>query len=393
MGEGARAQIPAILAEHGHRIFVLVDPFIATTPRFAALREAIVARGLDIESASDIPPELPVESLVALTARAREFGPDAILAVGGGSVLDAAKLVALLATHGGALPDYYGENAVPGPVLPIVAVPTTAGTGSEATPVAVVSDPDRALKVGVSSRHLVPAVAVVDAEFTLGAPAGVTAASGIDALVHAAESYTAAPLELDWSAELPVFLGRNLVSDTIALDAAQRIGRWLPVAVEQPEHREARRELAYGSLLGGISFASSGTHLSHALQYPIGALTHTPHGVGTGLMLPYVLDAIRVEPGTAGRIAELGLALGSTADSVEGRVDDAVAITAQLGQRIGLPSSLAALGVEREQLPHIAELGLQSRRLLAISPIPASAELLLEILERAHDGALTGRSI
>ncbi len=392
VGEGSRAQLPRLLAEFGPRVFAIVDPFVATTPAFAGIRRAIEDGGAALTLATDVQPELPVASLDALAERARAAEPDVVLAIGGGSVLDAAKVVALLAAYGGPLSRYYGENLVPGPVTPVVAVPTTAGTGSEATPVAVVTDPDRELKVGVSSPYLVPAAAVVDAELTLGAPAGVTAASGIDALVHLAESYTAAPLAPDWGGTLPVFTGRNVFSDVTALDAAGRIGRWLPVAVADPHDREARRHLAYASLVGGMSFGPTGTHLSHALQYPIGALTHTAHGVGTGLLLPYVLEAVRVDPEAASRIADLGAALGSTAASASGRVDDAIAITAELGQRIGLPPSLAALGLDADQLPRVAELGLASARLVAMSPVRADAHLLLEILHRAHAGALTERS-
>ncbi|MFT4285031.1 MAG: iron-containing alcohol dehydrogenase [Protaetiibacter sp.] len=392
VGEGARAQLPRLLAEFGPRVFAIVDPFVATTPAFGGIRDALEAGGARLTVASEVQPELPVASLDALADRAREASPDVILAIGGGSVLDAAKVVALLSRYGGPLSRYYGENLVPGPVTPVVAVPTTAGTGSEATPVAVVTDPDRELKVGVSSPHLVPAAAVVDAELTLGAPAGVTAASGIDALVHLAESYTAAPVEPRWDAALPVFTGRNVFSDAMALDAAGRIGRWLPVAVAEPDHREARRHLAYASLVGGMSFGPTGTHLSHALQYPIGALTHTAHGVGTGLLLPYVLDAVRTDAATAARIAELGVALGSTAASESARVDDAITITAELGRRIGLPPSLAALGLDAAELPRVAELGLASARLVSMSPVPADAALLLEILHRAHAGVLAERS-
>jgi alcohol dehydrogenase len=392
VGEGARAQLPLLLAEFGPRVFAIVDPFVATTPAFAGIRHAIEAQGAQLTVATEVLPELPVASLDALAERARRAEPDVILAIGGGSALDAAKVVALLAAHGGPLNRYYGENLVPGPVTPLVAVPTTAGTGSEATPVAVVTDPDRELKVGVSSPYLVPAAAIVDAELTLGAPAGVTAASGIDALVHLAESYTAAPLGAHWDAALPVFTGRNVFSDVIALDAAGRIGRWLPVAVAEPDHREARRHLAYASLVGGMSFGATGTHLSHALQYPIGALTHTAHGVGTGLLLPYVLDAVRADADAAARIAELGRALGSTASSEAALIDDAVALTAELGQRIGLPPSLAALGLDAAELPRVAELGMASARLVSMSPLRADAGLLLEILDRAHAGTLTKRS-
>lgn len=389
-GFGARAQLPEVLGLYGRRVLAVVDPFLTGTPIFAELLAGLEAAGLEVTVYSAITPELPVASLDAAGDFAREHKPDVILAVGGGSALDAAKLVGLLVAHGGPLSRYYGENAVPGPIVPLVAVPTTAGTGSEVTPVAVVSDPDRELKVGISSPFLVPSVAIVDPDFTFGAPASVTAFSGIDALVHVVESYTAARLDVHWAGTLPVFTGQNAFSDLIALQGVRMLGSWLPVAHGQPDNREAREHVAMGSLIGGMSFGPTGTHLSHALQYPIGALTHTPHGLGTGMMLPYVLQACRAA--AADRIAAVGEALGSQAATVEGRVDDAIGTLVELNRTIGVPASLAEIGITRDQLPRIAELAAGSARLIAISPAPATPELLLSILDSAFDGALSERT-
>ncbi|WP_369138620.1 iron-containing alcohol dehydrogenase [Modestobacter versicolor] len=391
VGYGARAQLPGIVARHGRRVLAVVDPFLVGTPVLAEVVDQLTAAGLDVRVHADITPELPVDTLTAAAEVAREHGADVVLAIGGGSALDAAKVVALLSRYDGPLSRYYGENLVPGPVLPIVAVPTTAGTGSEVTPVAVVSDPERELKVGVSSPFLVPVAAVVDPELTLGAPASVTAFSGIDALVHAVESYTARPLATDWSAPQPVFTGRNVLTEPIALQAAGHLGPWLPVAVREPGNRRARHEVALGALLGGIAFGSTGTHLCHALQYPIGALTKTPHGLGTGLVLPYVLDLLRQDAEVAGRIAALGAALEGIAPedaSAERTLDRVVAINAE----IGVPADLAAIGLDRDQLPHVADLALRSARLLAIAPVDPTRDLLLDLLERAHAGTLTDRS-
>ena len=391
VGYGARAQLPEIVAVHGSRVLVVVDPFLAGTPLFAGIVESLEAAGLDVRTYSDITPELPVDTLDAGAATARDYGAEVVLAIGGGSALDAAKLIALLSVHDGPPSRYYGENLVPGPVVPIVAVPTTAGTGSEVTPVAVVSDPDRDLKVGISSPFLVPAAAVVDPELTLGAPATVTAYAGIDALVHAVESYTARPLALDWSAPLPVFTGRNVLAEPIALQAAGRLGPWLPVAVAEPGNRQARHEVALGSLLGGIAFGSTGTHLCHAIQYPIGALTKTPHGLGTGLLLPYALDVLRADPDVATRIAGLGAALEGIPVS-EASAERMLARVVDINRAIGVPATLAQIGVDRDQLPVIADLALKSARLLAIAPVEPSRELLLDLVERAHAGVLTDRS-
>jgi alcohol dehydrogenase len=391
VGFGTRAHLPDVLAVHGRRVFAVVDPMLAGTPLITEVLDAITAAGLQVRVHSDITPELPVGTLDTAGGLAREYRPDVVLAVGGGSSLDAAKLLALLARHEGPLNRYYGENAVPGPVVPIVAVPTTAGTGSEVTPVAVVSDPERELKVGISSPFLVPSFAVVDPELTLGAPRGVTAFAGIDALVHAVESYTARELELDWSAPLPVFTGRNSLAEPVALQAAARLGPWLPVATNSPGDRTARAAVAEGALLAGIAFGSTGTHLCHALQYAVGALTKTPHGLGTGLLLPYALDAMQADAEIGTRLATFGAALEGM-PAAEASPARTIARVREINRAIGVPATLAEIGVGRDQLPRLAELGLASTRLLAIAPIEPTREALLAILEHAHAGTPADRS-
>ena len=386
-GYGVRAGIPDAVAALGRRVFVVADPFLATTPEFHGVVAALADRGLEVHVHTDVPPELPVDVVEASGALARSFAPDVIVGYGGGSALDAAKLIALLVSHGGSLSAYYGENAVPGPVVPLVAIPTTAGTGSEVTPVAVVSDPGRDLKVGVSSPFLVPRVGIVDPELSIGAPKGVTAHSGIDAFVHAVESYTAASLDVDRGARLPVFVGRNVLTDPLSLEAAGAIFRSLPTAVHSPGDRDAREAMAYGSLLAGMAFGSAGTHLSHAIQYPIGAMTKTPHGLGTGALLPYVLQACL--PAIGSRLVALGIAMGvveagqGESDAAAQRVVDAVA---ELCAGIGLPVALTDLGLTPADRDRIVALTLQVGRLVAISPVPADADFIGRIVDAALVG-------
>ena len=227
-----------------------------------------------------------------------------IVAVGGGSVIDLAKMTALLLAHGGALEDYYPVQSVPGPVVPLIALPTTAGTGSEATPVSVITDPKTEMKVGVASPHLIPRHAICDPLLTVGAPPTVTAHSGIDALSHAVEAYMAAREEP--SPELVLGrpqVGKNMLSDALALTAAGHLARNLVRAVEDGSDVEARTGMLYGSLLAGIAFGNSGVSAAHALQFAIGAATHTSHGLGTGLLLPYVMEFNR--PVRGAELAEL----------------------------------------------------------------------------------------
>ncbi|MFH8249131.1 iron-containing alcohol dehydrogenase [Microbacterium sp. B2969] len=385
LGFGQRHAVPALATGFGSRIAVVADPFLAATPEFREIVAAMEAAGARTLVVTDVPAELPVPAVVAAADTVRDFAPDVIVGYGGGSALDAAKVVALLTSHPGPVDAYYGENAVPGPVVPLIAVPTTAGTGSEVTPVAVVSDPGREMKVGISSPWLIPTIAIVDPELTLAAPRGVTTHSGIDAFVHAVESFTAAPLDIGHDAVIPVFVGRNDLTDAVSLQAAGLIFRALPRVLDEPGDREARADMAHGSLLAGMAFGAAGTHLSHAIQYPVGALTHTPHGLGTGALLPYVLQACRdVVPD---RLAQLGQALGLDAGGdLADRAQSAVDAVADLCARIGLPVSLTELGVTPAYRDRIVELALQSRRLIGISPVPADVQVVGAIVDAAIAG-------
>lgn len=383
-GRGARASLAPAVARLGSRALIVVDPFLAGTDPFGRSLKELEAAGVEVRVHSDVVPELPVADVVAAADAARSFAPEVVVAYGGGSALDLGKLIALLVSQPGPLSDYYGENRVRGAVLPIVAVPTTAGTGSEATPVAVVSDPGRELKIGISDAALIPRVAIVDPDLTLGAPLAVTAYSGIDAIVHCAESLTAASRETDWANRLPVFVGRNRMSALFALEGLAAMGDALPRAVRDGTDIDARERMAWGSLLGGLAFGSGGTHLSHALQYPIGAMTHTPHGLGTGLMLPYVLQACREEtlPQLAAMAGALGVGGGTEREDAQAAIDRVALIC----EEIGLPPTLADLGIARSDLQRIAELASGVTRLVALASRKATPDLLLPILKAAFDG-------
>lgn len=381
-GYGVRDSLTSVVRGYGTRAFVVVDPFLAGSEEFRSAMASFAAAGVETLTHDSVEPELPVGSLQDDAETARGFAPHAIVAWGGGSAIDAAKAIALLVAHGGALADYYGENQVPGPILPLIVVPTTAGTGSEVTPVAVLTDAERELKVGISSPELVPAVAIVDPELTLGVPERVTAYSGIDALVHAIESYTAGALGSGADALTPVFIGRNALTEPLSLEAARLIGSSIETAVAEPGNREAREAMARGSLLAGMAFGSTGTHLSHAIQYPLGALTHTPHGLGTGLMLPYVLEACAAA--VPERLARIGEALG-----VEATPEAAIERVVEILAGIGIPTSLSEIGVAENDIERIAELTLASARLTAIAPIPVDLDQITRILRAAYAGDRT----
>jgi alcohol dehydrogenase class IV len=376
-GAGMAAAAGRVAGGHGRRVLVCTDPIIAGTPGFATVRDSLDAAGLDVAVFSDAVVDVPRSAIDGAVALGRSHSPDVIVAVGGGSVIDLAKVTALLLAHGGALEDYYPLQSVPGPILPLIALPTTAGTGSEATPVSVITDPATQMKIGIASPHLIPRHAICDPHLTLGAPPTVTAHSGIDALSHAIEAYMAAREEpsVDLVLGRPQ-VGKNLLSDSLALTAAGHIARNLVRVVEDGEDLEARTGMLYGSLLAGIAFGNSGVAAAHALQFAVGAATHTSHGLGTGLLLPYVMEFNR--PVRALELAALATEMGSAGDPVDH--------VHQLGLQIGLPASLAEIGVAQSDLRGMAEASVGIKRLIDNNPRPLDADALEAILEAAWHG-------
>lgn len=387
VGEGVAQNLPRVVAECGSRVLVVTDRVLLEQPRVVELVDAVRDAVDVVEVFADATPDVPLSDVDLAVAAAAEVDADVLLAIGGGTVIDLAKIVGVIRRHGGTPRDYYGESKVPGPTLPLVAVPTTSGTGSELTPVSVLTDPERELKVGVSSVHLVPDFAIVDPELTYSCPATVTAHSGIDAFCHAVESYTARPrAHGPCDVVEQVFLGRNDITDHYALMAAERIARSLPRAVRDGSDTAARADMSYGSSLAGIAFSHAGNGAPHALQYPIGAATHTPHGLGVGLLLPYALTEAR--DAVSDRLATLAEVCGldvTGASAAEG-ADVFLAWLTGLLADIGIPATLAEIGVERADLPRFAEMASGVTRLVQNHPGRTDAAALTAILEAAWSG-------
>jgi len=377
-GAGMAAAAGGVAAKHGRRALVITDPVLAATEGYAAVVASLREAGLDVVEFPDAAVDVPMATIDAAAAAGREAAPDVIVAVGGGSAIDLAKVTALLLAHGGTLSTYYGEHLVAGPVLPLVALPTTAGTGSEVTPVSVIGDPELGMKVGISSPYLIPRTAICDPELTRTCPPSVTAHSGIDALSHAIEAYMAISRPPRWQLPLErVAVGKNALSDVLALAAVREIGAHLERAVADGDDMEARAGMLFGSLNAGLAFANAGVSAAHALQFAIGAATGTPHGLGTGLMLPYVMAFNR--PTREPALAELAVALGEP----DG---DAVAIVHGLGLRIGLPARLADLELGEERLEAMGEQAAGIRRLAGNNPRPLDARGCTAILRAAWHG-------
>jgi alcohol dehydrogenase class IV len=393
-GKGQRHALPAVAKRHGKRALVCTDERFAATEVFKDIHAALVASGLAVHVHDRTLPDVPRDTVAVCVEEARSFAPDMVIGIGGGSCLDMAKCSALLLSHGGKLQDYYGEFKVPGPTLPLIAVPTTAGTGSEATPVAVISDPDRTLKVGISSPYLIAAVALCDPDLTMTCPPGLTAIAGADALTHAIEAFTAARRGSGHDlAQQHVFIGKSDLTDHFALLAIKLLGRSLERACKDGSDEEARSDVMMGALAAGCAFGTAGTAAAHAIQYPVGALTHTAHGLGVATMMPYVMTYNRAE--AAGEMAEIADALGIDSGGMDTRTaaDAAISEISRLFAAIGITPTLKTLGLAADRLDWTSEQALGIERLIKNNPRTFDLPAMRRLVQAAYDGDLAASAL
>lgn len=390
VGAQQRFAIADIAAGMGSNILVCTDPRLAASEELQALVQTLESRNLTVRVFGETEAELPTPGIVACVEELKGQDIDVIIGFGGGSCMDMAKVVSVLLTHGGEPSDYYGEFAVPGPVKPVIALPTTAGTGSEATAIAVVSDPGLGMKMGISSPHIIPFASVCDPELTYSCPPSLTAATGADTFVHLVESFTAITREpTPTLAQERVFVGKNVLTDSLALDGIRLVGRSLATAYKDLGNAEARGDMMLAALYGGIVLSNAGTAAAHAIQYPVGALTHTPHGVGVGLLLPYVVrhNFSAIMP----QLAQIAEALGRDTKGMDLRSSAIAGVEAidEIIAAIELPPTLEELGVEESDLARIATLSLNSKRLIDNNPVPLDLDAVSSIVQAAFSGDRT----
>jgi alcohol dehydrogenase class IV len=386
LGAGQRHALAGYVAPLGQRALVVTDERMASDPHLLALLDSLTVVGIAVQVYSGTIAELPAASIVGGLEQGRDFGAEVVIGIGGGSCLDAAKIIALLLTHGGTPADYYGEFKVPGPILPLIAIPTTAGTGSEVTPVAVVSDPDRAVKVGIASPHLIPHTAICDPELTYSCPPGLTAVSGADALTHAIEAFTTLRRTVDaTTVHEHVFVGKNAFSDHHALEAIRLISRSLKRAYDDGANHAARHDLMLGATLAGLAFGAAGTAAAHAVQYPVGALTHTAHGAGVAVMMPFVMafNASHAQR----EMAQIADAMGLVSATDEaGKATSAIEAVAALFASVGIPVTLRDLGMTEDKLAWTAEAALGATRLVKNNPRPLDPASMALLVNAAFSG-------
>lgn len=385
-GPGAVRQIGELAARRQlRRVLVVTDRTLVEAGIADQVYDSLAAADIvfDTFSGGEAEPSLTVATNAI--RQARDFQPRAVLGLGGGSNMDLAKVTATVLAHGGRPNDYFGFDRVPGPVSPLICVPTTAGTGSEVSHAAVLTDTDNQIKVSTLSNWLRPTIAVVDAELTYTCPAKVAADSGIDALTHAIEAYTATDydkLQVP-SGESCAYEGRFPLADCLAEKAIELIGRHLVTAVNQPQDHQARQGMALAATLAGIAFSNSGVALVHALEYPIGGALHCSHGAGNGLLLPYVMRFNL--PERTAPMARIAALLGADVAGLDERqaAEQAVAVVEQLRRDIGIPLRIRDLGGTEEQLGLFAEKSFAIKRLLWVNPRSATQQDLLDILRSA----------
>jgi alcohol dehydrogenase class IV len=333
-----------------------------------------------------VEPDLPRENLIDVAAVHGGTAFDVLVGIGGGSVMDFAKVASILLEHGGDVRDLYGENVVPAAGIPLITVPTTGGTGAEVTCVAVVFDAERGMKIGVASPHLEPVAAVIDPEFTLTCPPGLTAATGSDALTHLVESFTArAKNPSADEIEAHLYVGKSLLTDVYCRHGLALVNTAFPDVVADPSDIGARSRTMMAAFSAGMAINTAGTAGAHAIQSPIGALTHTAHGFGVGALLPYVMRFNL--PARTEEFAEIADILGvaGAGSSTEARAHSGIGRIEELLATLGCPLNLRDLGLEPQQFDFVAEQAMRATRLTANNPRELDHQAVVEILKRGYD--------
>jgi len=370
-GAGALARIgELVMSRIGDHILLITDPGMIATGHVDRALGCLRERGISVSVFSDVEADPPEHVILSALDMARTDAVHGVVGMGGGSSLDCAKLVALLAANDQRLAEIYGVGKARGPRLRLILIPTTAGTGSEVTPIAIVTTGTHE-KMGVVSPVILPDVALLDPELTLGLPPHITAATGIDAMVHAIEAYAS------------VSPNNNPISRNLATQALTLMGGSLEQAVRHGDDVEARSNMLLGSLLAGQAFANSPVAAVHALAYPIGGHFNVPHGLSNALVLPHVLRFnAKVAPKP---YAELAPFVFPDLMPLEGqaRAEAFCDALAELSRRCGLQQRLSELDIPREILPKLASDAMNQTRLLVNNPREVSEADALAIYQAA----------
>ncbi len=386
-GRGAVMRLGALVQQMGlDRSLVVTDKAIVQAGLLPQVIGSLVDAGVAVAVFDGGEPEPSFAAVEACLKQAKAGGAQVLIALGGGSNIDLAKATAVLLRHGGPLRKYLGEDKVPGPIWPLIALPTTAGTGSEVSGASVLADKEQDIRGAILSNYLRPDLALVDPLLTLTCPPKVTADAGMDALTHAIEAYLSVDCRyMDAPAEqLTFYSGKTPLTDCLALEAIRLIGANVRLAVHQGHNVEARESMHLASLLAGMAFSNAAVALVHALEYPIGVMTGCTHGAGNALLLPYVMRYNL--PTRLRELTQVAIALGEDVEGLPERQAAELAVDAveQLKEDVGIPLRLRELGLAEAQIPEAARQVVGMTRLMRNNPRSATVAQLEALLREAY---------
>lgn len=372
-GENSLDQITAILTSRNvKRAAMFTDKGILATGLFALPEAAVKAAGAEYYILDDIPAEPSYEAVQKIVDQFKESGADIIIAVGGGSVLDAAKLASVLVTEEYGVKELLSDPLRAKKCVPTILIPTTAGTGAEVTPNAIVAVPEKELKVGIVNANMIADYVILDARMVKNLPKHIAAATGVDALAHAIECYTSNKA--------------NPFSDTFALEALDLILSHIVPACTDPEAMDDKSKMQIAALYAGFAITAAGTTAVHALSYPLGGKYHIPHGVSNAILLAPVMrfNAPYCEDRLAAAYDRCCHEVKDTTLTAKGKAEWIIRKIEDIVKTLEIPTSLKEFGVPKEDLEGLAEAGMQVQRLLVNNMRPVTREdarnLYLEIL-------------
>jgi len=371
-GEGLLSQLGEMVKkEIGTRVLLVTDPGMMATGIVDKAVGSLKDAGVEASIYAEVKADPPESIITTCTEAAIECKAQGVIGLGGGSSLDAAKLAALLAPGNQTLEDAYGVGNAKGPRLPLILVPTTSGTGSEVTPISIVTTGESE-KMGVVSPIIIPDIAILDPELTLGLPPHITAATGIDAMVHAIEAYASASPN------------NNPLSRNLATEALRLMGASLEKAVHSGSDLSARSDMLLGSMMAGQAFANSPVAAVHALAYPIGGHFHVPHGLSNALVLPYVLRFnLETAPGPYAQMAPFAFPELETIENETERASAFCECLADLSKRCGLQQTLREMDIPEDFIPKLARDAMNQTRLLVNNPREITEDDALNIYQAA----------
>jgi alcohol dehydrogenase class IV len=367
IGENSISEIPAALDSLGAaKVVVVTDPGIIKVGIYEKVEKVLKDAGKEVVLFDDVKPDPSMQLVDSIAEKARNSGAQAIIGLGGGSSIDSAKVAAALVGNNGSIKDYLGVGLLPKPGLPILAVPTTAGTGSEVTYLSILSDLENETKKGFGSPFIIPSFAFLDPLLTVGLPPHITAATGMDALCHCVEAYTSA--------------NANDYSDAMAVKAIELIGANIRTAFSNGADLKARENMLLGSLLAGIAFANAGVTAVHAFSYPLGGMFHVPHGLANSLMLPVIIkfNASAMKD-RFGHVAEL--LTGKKGSDWQ----DCIAEVERLSEDVKLPRNLKAVDIPEDAIKPMSISVMEQTRLLVNNPREVTQADAFELYTEAYN--------